>query len=57
MGGFHALSGTPLWDRAAATQGDTSKDFGKDEFSSVSVERKIAQPRLRDYPKGASKAP
>lgn len=44
-------------DRAAATQGDTSKDFGKDEFSSVSVERKMAQPRLRDYPKGASKAP
>lgn len=47
---------TPL-GQSCCHPGDTSKDFGKDEFSSVSVERKMAQPRLRDYPKGASKAP
>lgn len=27
--GAHASAGAPVWDRAAATQGDTSKDFGR----------------------------
>lgn len=46
MGGFYALSGTPLWDRAAATQGDTSEEFGKDAFSPLSGEMKMEQPWL-----------